>query len=109
MARDNPRLVNRKLYGELVAQVRRRVQAGEPCGICGKPIDLDAPQWITREDGRRVRAPWSLECDHVVPLARGGALDHVQPAHRICNLRKGGGKRPERASGVLAGANSRAW
>lgn len=107
---SNPRLTNRKAYEERRAYVRRLVAQGAPCGICGQPIDLDAPQWVTR-DGRRIRAPWSLECDEIVPLARGGALSiqNSQPAHRACNQRKGAGRRPEQASRSIAGSTSREW
>lgn len=74
--------------------VRDRAASGEPCGICGKPIDLDAPQWIV-EGGKRKRAPWSLECDEIVPVSRGGSPtdpDNIRPAHRVCNQRRGAGR-----------------
>lgn len=48
---------------------------GMVCHICGKPI----------ADRR------SLEFDHVVPLAKGGAHtpENVRPAHKRCNRKKG--------------------
>lgn len=109
---SNPRLSNRKAYADLRSAVHRRAALGEPCAICGKPIDLDAPQWVVRADGRRVRAPWSLEVDHVVPLARGGdAFDpaNVQPAHRACNRRKGAGARGHDSAQAAHGSTSRDW
>lgn len=113
MGGRNPRRENWRARDAVVALVRRRVENGEPCGICGKPIDLDAPQWhIDPKDGKRKRAPWSLECDEIVPISRGGSpIDpaNVQPAHRACNLRKGGGKRPNKASAAISGTTSRAW
>lgn len=112
-ADTNPRWLNRKARADVMALVRRRAAAGEPCGICGKPIDLDAPQFYTDpRDGRRKRAPWSLECDEVVPVSRGGSpIDpkNVQPAHRACNQRKGAGKRSAGASTAARGATSRRW
>lgn len=105
----NPRLVNRKLYEEQVRLCKRRVAGGEPCGICGRPIDLSAPQYVTRPDGKRIKAPWTMEVDHIIPLARGGALtsDNVQPAHRACNLRKGGGS--GRKTKAIVAETSREW
>lgn len=46
------------------------------CGICGEDVD-----------------PLAFEVDHVVPLARGGAHSYAntQPAHPVCNRRKGAG------------------
>ena len=105
----NPRLENMAGYRETVRHVRRMVADGAPCALCGRPIDLDAPQWVTRPDGRRVRAPWSLEVDHIKPASRGGALydlANVQPSHRACNERKGAGGRSVSA---VVGSTSRAW
>lgn len=47
---------------------------GMVCGICGEEIPAG-----------------DLHIDHVVPIARGGsdALGNLQPAHSLCNLRKG--------------------
>lgn len=111
---SNPRLQNRKAYEEQRALVYRRAALGEPCGICGKPIDLEAPQWVTRADGKRIRAPWSLEADHITALAVGGSVygsEAVQPAHRLCNQRKGKGSRRTALNGSAAvvGAVSRGW
>ena len=65
----------RKLRARLKAQ-------GLPCAICGQPIDYDLP----------AGDPMSFEVDEIVPVALGGdELDwsNLQPAHRICNQRKG--------------------
>lgn len=85
--------------------VRSRAASGEPCALCGQPIDVGLPQWyVDPKDGHRKRAPWSCECDERIPVSRyaeGGyatpeacALDpnNVQPVHRICN-QKAGAKR----------------
>lgn len=44
------------------------------CGICGDPVDRDC-----------------FHIDHIVPLARGGehSYSNCQPAHPLCNYRKG--------------------
>lgn len=96
MPSSNPRYANHKARDAMLVYVRERAAAGEPCGICKKPIDLTLPQWyIDPKDGKRKRAPWSLECDEIIPFSMGGSpidRNNVQPAHRICNGRKGGKK-----------------
>ncbi len=63
--------------------LRARVKAmGLPCALCGQPIDYSLP----------ALDPWSYELDEIVPVSLGGSEldpDNVQPAHRICNQRKG--------------------
>lgn len=63
--------------------LRNRVKAmGLPCALCGDPIDYSLP----------AGDPWSYELDEIVPVSLGGSEldpDNVQPAHRICNQRKG--------------------
>lgn len=60
---------------------------GTDCHLCGKPIDLDAPQRTGWGKG------WErgLQLDHLVPVAKGGAdtLANVRPSHGLCNLSKG--------------------
>ena len=48
---------------------------GMVCGICSEPIEDRA----------------DLHIDHIHPVARGGRseLDNLQPAHALCNIRKG--------------------
>lgn len=79
--------------------IRRRLKAaGEPCAICGKPIDYDLDWWIDPKDGKRKRHPLSFEYDHRVSLAAGGhpsSIENAQACHRICNQRKGDGRRPQ--------------
>ena len=64
-------------------KLRARLKAmGLPCAICGQPIDYDLP----------AGDPLSFEVDEIVPVSLGGDeldLANVQPAHRICNQRKG--------------------
>ena len=53
-----------------------------PCAICGMPIDYDLP----------AGDPMSFEVDEILPVSMGGSeLDwaNLQPAHRLCNQKKG--------------------
>lgn len=63
--------------------LRNRVKAMSlPCALCGDPIDYSLP----------AGDPWSYELDEIVPVSLGGSEldpDNVQPAHRICNQKKG--------------------
>ena len=73
-------------------RTRKRLKAmGEPCAICGKPIDYDLDWWIDPKDGKRKKHPLSFEYDHIDPHANGGdnSFANAQAAHRICNQRKG--------------------
>lgn len=81
---------------------RRKVRAwlkaqGRPCALCGRPIDYDLP----------AGDPMSFEVDEIVPVSRGGSpIDqaNVQPAHRICNERRG--NRPIRRGAGTADADA---
>lgn len=66
---------------------------GEPCAICGRPIDYTLDWWTDPMDGRRKRHPLSFEYDHRVPFAASGdnSFSNAQAVHRICNQRKGDG------------------
>lgn len=60
------------------------------CWICGLPIDpeLKSPH------------PLSFTVDHVVPIALGGdLLGEVRAAHRICNMKRGMGRRKATTQG----------
>lgn len=113
MPSSNPRYANHKAREEALAYVRRLAAEGVPCGICGKPIDMDAPQWfIDPKDGKRKRAPWSCECDEIIPMSAGGSpyqRINLQPAHRLCNQRKGGRRRTHQKIESHRGATSREW
>lgn len=64
-----------------------------PCAICGRPIRYDAPPLH----------PEAFSVDHKIPLALGGhPLDpsNLQAAHRVCNSRKGDGRRGTRRWGT---------
>lgn len=85
-SKPNPRRSN----GHARTCLRKRVAAmGLPCALCGKAIDYSLPPGH----------PWSFELDEKTPVSLGGDPlnpDNVQPAHRICNQRKGNGKRIRR-------------
>ena len=63
--------------------LRKRVAAlGLPCALCGKAIDYSLP----------AGHPLCYELDEIIPVSKGGSpfdRDNVQPAHRICNQRRG--------------------
>ena len=77
----NPRYSN----GARRRAIRARWRAmGEPCRLCGRPIDYSLP----------AGHPMSFEVDEIVPVSKGGDpldFDNTQPSHRICNQRKGNG------------------
>lgn len=52
-----------------------------PCALCHHDIDYSL----------RSPHPMSFVVDHIIPLALGGTdeLENKQPAHRVCNERKG--------------------
>lgn len=56
--------------------------SGEPCWICGMPIDRSVPQ------GNAL----CCECDELIPVAHGGSpflKSNVHAAHRCCNSWRG--------------------
>lgn len=79
MRKPNPRRSN----GARRTALRKRVASlGLPCALCGKAIDYSLPSGH----------PMSYELDEIVPVSKGGSPydpNNVQPAHRICNQRKG--------------------
>jgi 5-methylcytosine-specific restriction endonuclease McrA len=62
---------------------KRAIASLDPvCAICHNPIDMEAPPFH----------PLSVEVDHKIPRARGGALyelDNLQLTHSQCNRKKG--------------------
>lgn len=100
----NPRRSN----GSARTKLRDAVRAeGLPCALCGMPIDYSLP----------AGDPMSYELDEIVPVSKGGSpyeRANVQPAHRICNQRKGNAtpsKPPDSARDANAGKfpSSRDW
>lgn len=82
MGKPNPRYSN----GARRRAIRARWRAiGDPCHLCGKPIDYSLP----------AGHPMSFEVDEIVPVSKGGdplRFENTQPAHRCCNQRKGNGR-----------------
>lgn len=72
----------RQRNGNARRKLRAKVKSwGEPCHICGRPIDYSLP----------AGNPLSYELDEIMPVAKGGNpldINNVKPAHRICNQRK---------------------
>lgn len=95
--KGNPRRANGSRRSRLRARVAAR---GEPCHLCGCPIDYELP----------AGHPMSYELDELLPVSRGGDpldIGNVAPAHRLCNQRRGnrllGEQHPPRLP------HSRAW
>ena len=61
---------------------KKRIYATQTvCGICGKPVDMDA----------KYPQPLSKCIDHIIPIAKGGHpsdIDNLQLAHWWCNRQK---------------------
>lgn len=57
--------------------------------------------------------PMSFEVDEIVPVSKGGDpldFDNTQPTHRVCNQRKGDGRRRYACGRKSAGLpTSREW
>lgn len=89
---DKPKGNPRSKNGHRRRRLRARVASlGLPCALCGKPIDYSLPPGH----------PMGYELDEIVPVSLGGSPtdpSNVQPAHRVCNERKGAG-----ASGAASG------
>ena len=65
------------------ARIAVRVRAGEPCCLCGRPIDLSL----------KYPHPESFTVEHTVPTSRGGSDDYaaLAPAHNACNRARSNG------------------
>ena len=91
--RPNPRSAN----GAARRKVRERWRAlGEPCAICGKPIDFSLGMVRDPRTGRTRPHPMSFVVDEIVPVRFGGSptsMSNTRPAHWICNARRGDGTR----------------
>ena len=87
----NPRYAN----GARRRAIRARWQAiGDPCHICGKPIDYSLGMVTDPRTGRRRPHPMSFVVDEIVPVRFGGSpidFANTRPAHWICNARRGDG------------------
>ena len=91
MAKPN----ERKSNGAKWRAIRKRWRAiGAPCALCGRPIDYSLGMVRDPRTGRMRPHPMSFVVDHIDTLHDGGAVydfANTQPAHWICNARKGDG------------------
>lgn len=98
---SNPRKAN----GAARRAIRERWRAiGDPCHICGKPIDYSLGMVDDPRTGKRRPHPMSFVVDEVVPVSRGGSpfeFANTRPAHWICNARRGDGTRPRNRTSPL--------
>lgn len=75
----------------------RLKRQGEPCWICGLPIDL-AIKWPD---------PQCFTADHVIPVGKGGHnRGEVRPAHRVCNQSRG---RNRKCGKTIQVSHAREW
>ena len=89
----NPRHANGAARRKLVKRLKA---SGEPCWLCGKPIDLSLGMVTDPRTGKRRPHPMSFVVDEVVPVSQGGSPidpENCRPAHWICNARRGDGTR----------------
>ena len=97
--KSNPRYSNGSLRRKLRARLRAE---GRPCALCGLAIDYSLP----------AGDPMSFEVDEIVPVSRGGSpydYANLQPAHRICNQRKGNRMAGDAGAMGLPVVRSREW
>jgi 5-methylcytosine-specific restriction endonuclease McrA len=91
----------RQRNGHRRRQVRARVLAEEDtCGICHQWVDVTLPAGL----------PESPEVDEIQPVSRGGNpldRDNCRLAHRLCNQRRGNGRRDRKA--VQPYRTTRTW
>ena len=84
----NPRYAN----GNARRKIRARHRAiGAPCALCGHAIDYSLGM-VTGPDGKKRPHPMSFVVDEKIPVSKGGSpidFDNTQPAHWICNAKKG--------------------
>ena len=90
-----PKPNERKANGSQWRAIRKRWKAiGAPCALCGRPIDYSLGMVTDPRTGRKRPHPMSFVVDHIDTLHDGGAVydfANTQPAHWICNARKGDG------------------
>ena len=99
MPSSNPRY---RHYHARVSLRRRVAKRGDPCALCGKPIDYSLPRGH----------PMAYELDEIVPVSRGGSPidpDNVQATHAVCNRRKGNKLESELKAIDMEFSTSRDW
>ena len=93
----NPRRANGARRDSIRARWR---SIGDPCHICGHPIDYSLG--MVTVNGKRRPHPMSFVVDEIVPVKYGGDpldFNNTRPAHWICNARRGAGDRSRPALG----------
>lgn len=72
-----------------------------PCAICGRKIDYSLPYYFTDEAGRKHVNMWAFVIDEKIPISKwkeagysspaeaSNTWENLQPAHAICNAKKG--------------------
>ena len=93
----NPRRANGARRDSIRARWR---SIGDPCHICGHPIDYSLG--MVTVNGKRRPHPMSFVVDEIVPVKYGGDpldFNNTRPAHWICNARRGAGDRSKPALG----------
>lgn len=92
---SNPRQRN----GARRRAIKRRWQSiGDPCHICGKPIDYSLGMIVDTSTGKRRPHPMSLAIDEIIPVSLGGDpfdFSNTRPTHWICNAQRGNGKKKQ--------------
>lgn len=73
----------------IAAIIRKRAAAGEPCSLCGLPIDTRPPS----KGGPPPRSTWAFSAHHLTERANGGRTEirNYAPAHYGCNASHGDG------------------
>ena len=69
------------------AMCKRVLASSNLCGICGEPIDFNAPP----------RTPLAPSVDCIVPVSHGGSTTdrtNLRPAHFGCNSKRGNDPAP---------------
>lgn len=95
MGKPNPRNAN----GAARRRIKERWRSiGDPCAICGRPIDYSLGMVTDERTGKRKPHPMSMAVDEIVPVSMGGdPLDfsNTRPTHWVCNARRGNGTRSQ--------------
>lgn len=80
---SNPRHANGAARRRIVRELKA---SGDPCWICGRPIDLRLGMTVDPATGKTRPHPMSFVVDEYVPVSRGGSpysRDNCRPAHWI--------------------------
>ena len=101
MVKPNPRRSNGSARDKIRERWRSR---GEPCALCGKPIDYSLGFVTDPRTGKRRMHPMAFVVDEIVPVCFGGSpytMANTRPAHYICNARRGSGAKQAHSAAPL--------